>query len=312
MVAEIVISEFMDPAAVEQLTSEFAVVYDPSLVDRPAALQAELTGARALIVRNRTRVRADLLRAAPALSVIGRLGVGLDNIDLEACAARGVEIIRATGANDDAVAEYVIAAVLLLTRGAFLATAEVAAGTWPRERLIGHEVKGRTLGLLGFGGTARAVARRAAALDMAVIAHDPYVAPSDPAWTALGVRPVEFDGLLHGSDALSLHVPLTSVTRGRIDARALAAMKPGALLINAARGAVVDEAALERALRRGHLAGAALDVFEREPLPADSPFAGLANVILTPHIAGVTAESNVRVSRLVAEKVRAHLRSHPA
>lgn len=310
MAAEVVITEFMDSAAVEELAAEFAVAYDPTLADRPDALAAALAaGARALIVRNRTRIGGGLLGAAPRLAVIGRLGVGLDNIDLEACAARGVEVIPATGANDDAVAEYVIAAVLLLTRGAFMATDEVAAGLWPRERLIGREIRGRTLGLLGFGGTARAVARRARALGMAAVAHDPYVASTDPAWSALGVRPVGFDELLRASDALSLHVPLTSVTRGRIDARALAAMRRGSVLINAARGGVVDEAALARALRRGHLAGAALDVFASEPLPAENPFVGLANVILTPHIAGVTAESNVRVSRLIAERVGAHLRA---
>ncbi|HET6520490.1 MAG TPA: NAD(P)-dependent oxidoreductase [Geminicoccaceae bacterium] len=307
--AEIVISEFMDPGAVEGLAGEFAVAYDPGLVDRPDELRAALGAARALIVRNRTRVRGALLEAAPRLAVVGRLGVGLDNIDVEACRARGIEVIPATGANDDAVAEYVVAAVLLLMRGAFMASGEVATGRWPRERLIGREVMGRTLGLLGFGGTARAVARRAVPLGMAVVAHDPQIEADSPVWSAHGVAPVGFEALLHGSDALSLHVPLTPATRGLIDARALGAMRRGAVLVNAARGGVVDAAALVEALKDGHLGGAALDVFETEPLPADNPFAAgdVPNLILTPHVAGVTAESNVRVSRLIADAVRAHL-----
>ena len=302
---DIVISEFMDEAAVASLDGGFSVLYDPGLVDRPEALQAALGEARALIVRNRTRVTAPLLTAAPRLEAVGRLGVGLDNIDMAACRVRGVQVFPATGANDLAVAEYAIAAALMLLRGAYHAGAAMLAGAWPRQDLIGREASGKTLGLVGFGGIARQVAVRARALGMKVAACDPFVAAGDPAWQGIA-RHDSRDSLLPACDVLSLHVPLTDGTRNLIDARALAALRPGAVLINTARGGVVDEAAVAESLRAGHLGGAALDVFAEEPLgaPAASRFAGLSNVILTPHIAGVTAEANVRVSALTAEQVR--------
>ena len=303
---DIVISEFMDEAAVRDLGPR-DVLYDPALVDRPEDLRAAMADARALIVRNRTQVRGALLDAAPRLKVVGRLGVGLDNIDVRACAARGVTVCPATGANDVSVAEYVIAAALILLRGAYFASPEVAAGAWPRNRLIGREIAGKRLGLVGFGGIARETAKRAAALGMNVAAYDPYVPGDSPAFA--GASRLDLDALLGSADVLSLHVPLTPETRHMIDAGALARMKPDAVLVNAARGGVVDEPALAAALRAGRLAGAALDVFETEPLGADrgALFAGLANVILTPHVAGVTVESNVRVSRVTVENVLRHL-----
>ena len=316
---KVVISEFMDPAAIAADLSGFDTLYDPGLVDRPEALAAAVAEADALIVRNRTQVRGALLDAARDLTVVGRLGVGLDNIDLPACRARGIAVYPATGANDGAVAEYVIASALLLLRGAYGASAAVAAGAWPRNALMGREIAGQRLGLVGFGAIARETARRAAALGMAVAAHDPFVAADDPAWTQTWTQtwtpasgPVErtaLDALIAGSDVLSLHVPLTDATRGLIDAAALARMPTGAILINAARGGIVDEAAVAAALRSGHLGGAALDVFEREPLDAaaGAVFAGVPNLILTPHIAGVTRESNVRVSAVTAAAVRRHL-----
>jgi (S)-sulfolactate dehydrogenase len=303
--AEIVISERMDAAAVYGLRRDHDVLYDPSLVDRPEALHAALGEARGLIVRNRTAVRGALLDAAPRLMVVGRLGVGLDNIDLLACRARGIEVFPATGANEDAVAEWVIGAILHLVRGVFSATAEVLAGAWPRERLIGGELSGRRLGLVGFGGIARRVARLAAALNMRVGAVDPYVTAEDAAWS-LADRYGELDLLLAEADVLSLHVPLDEGTRGLIDARRLALLPPGAVLVNAARGGILDEPALAAALRDGRLAGAALDVFASEPLTAEAArvLAGCPNLLLTPHIAGRTVESEARVSYMTAENVR--------
>ena len=302
---DIVISEFMDAAAVNGLRDGFEVLYDPGLVDRPAALAAALGAARALIVRNRTQVTADLLTAAPALVAVGRLGVGLDNIDLKACGTRGIEVFPATGANDQAVAEYVIAAALILLRGAYHAGPEMLAGAWPRQALMGRETAGKTLGLVGFGAIARQVAARARALGMGVAATDPFVAAEDPAWQGVA-RHDSLASLLPAVDVLSLHVPLTDATRGLIDAAALDRMKPDAALINTARGGIVDEEALADSLRAGRLGGAALDVFAEEPLSAAEAaiFAGLPNLILTPHIAGVTAESNVRVSAVTARRVR--------
>jgi (S)-sulfolactate dehydrogenase len=302
---DVVISEFMDEAAVDELRCDLDVLYDPSLVDRPDALRAALGEARGLIVRNRTQVRGALLAAATRLVVVGRLGVGLDNIDLVACRARGIEVHPATGANEDAVAEWVIGAMLHLVRGTFGATAEVLAGAWPRKRLVGGELGGRRLGLVGFGGIARKVARIAAALGMRVGAFDPYLPPEDAAWSAAD-RYGLLELLLEEADVVSLHVPLTKATRNLIDAATLARMRPGAVLLNSSRGGIVDEAALAAALRAGRLAGAALDVFVIEPLTAEAAevLAGCPSLLLTPHIAGVTVESNARVSRLTAANVR--------
>jgi (S)-sulfolactate dehydrogenase len=306
-VADIVISEFMDGAAVARLAARYAVHYDPELVDHPDELATFVADARALIVRNRTQVRPALVGGAPRLSCVGRLGVGLDNIDVAACKARGIAVYPASGANDLSVAEYVVTAALMLLRGAWLSTGEVIAGAWPRQKLMGGELSGKVLGLVGYGGIGREVARRADALGVSCIACDPFLAADAPEWGRTGCA--SFADLLARADVVSLHTPLTAETRHLIDAAAIAGMKPGALLINTARGGVIDETALADALRAGHLGGAALDVFETEPLTAEAAakFAGLGNLILTPHIAGVTRESNVRVSRLVADRVAAHL-----
>lgn len=303
----IVISEFMDAAAVARLQTAYQTLYDPALVDDRPRLLAALTQARALVVRNRTLVDTAVLEAAPRLEAVGRLGVGLDNIDLPACAARGVTVMPATGANALSVAEYVIAAALILTRGCFLSQAEMLAGGWPRGRLMGGEVAGLTLGLYGFGDIARLTAAKAAAMGMRVIAHDPYLAADHPGWTT--AERVEAADLLAQADILSLHVPLTPDTRSLIDAAALAAMKPRAILIDTARGGVIDEAAVADALKAGRLGGAALDVFAREPLDAASAaiFADAPNLILTPHVAGVTREGDERVSALTAANVLAAL-----
>lgn len=305
----ILITEFMDEAAIRAGLAGFETRYDPELVDKPEALRAAIPEARALIVRNRTQVRGDLLATAAKLECVGRLGVGLDNIDTAACEARGIAVYPASGANDVSVAEYVIATAMLLLRGAYGASGELVAGGWPRGRLVGREIAGKQLGLVGFGAIARETARRAAALGMTIAAHDPYLAPDAPAWAAHGAEPLPLDALLATSDVISLHMPLTEATRNLIDAAALARMKPGAVLVNAARGGVVEEAALAEALRAGALGGAALDVFETEPLgAAGKVFEGAPNLILTPHVAGVTVESNVRVSQVTVEAVARHLK----
>jgi (S)-sulfolactate dehydrogenase len=306
--ADIVISEFMDDAVVQAAFADRDVLYDPALVDKPEALYAALANARALIVRNRTQVRQTLLAKAPALKVVGRLGVGLDNIDMDACAARNVAVYPATGANDLSVAEYVITAALVLLRGAWFASQPTIDGTWPRMALInGREMSGKLMGLVGFGAIARETASRARALGMAIAAYDPFLPESNPAWA--GVEKLELDPLLAKADVVSLHVPGGAGTANLIDARRIGLMRKDAILINAARGGVVDEAALAAALRASQLGGAALDVFAKEPLDAatGAVFANTPNLILTPHIAGVTAESNVRVSQVTAEAVLKHL-----
>ncbi|MDH6593439.1 (S)-sulfolactate dehydrogenase [Variovorax sp. TBS-050B] len=300
----IVIAEFMDAAAVERLRAQHDVHYDPALVDDPARLFDEARRARALIVRNRTQVRGELLAALAHCKVVGRLGVGLDNIDVAACEARGIRVIPATGANALSVAEYVIASAMLLLRGAYASTAEVAAGRWPRTALSnGRETAGKTLGLVGFGAIGQLTARLAQALGMRTVAFDAMMDAGHPAFAAARTQPLGLEALLAQSDVVSLHVPLVEGTRNLFHAARIAAMKDGAVLVNTSRGGIVDEQAVAGALRAGRLGGAALDVFDAEPLAASPHFEGCPNLLLTPHIAGVTAESNERVSGLIADRV---------
>ena len=301
---QIVISEFMDESAVAQLQAQHDVVFDPTLVDdMPRLLQLART-ADALIVRNRTQVRGELLAALARCKVIGRLGVGLDNIDVTACEARGMQVIPATGANALAVAEYVIGTAMVLLRGVYLSSAAVASGTWPRPALSnGREISGTCLGLVGFGGIGRLTAGLAQGLGMTVMAHDPMVAADNPVWAETGVQCASLKDLLSQADVVSLHVPFTPGTANMLSAERMAGMKRGAIVINTSRGGIADEAAVAAALREGRLGGAAFDVFESEPLGAGSAWEGCPNAILTPHVAGVTAESNVRVSTLIAAAV---------
>ncbi len=304
----VVITEFMDGAAVASLASRFDVDYDPTLVDRPKELTALLRDADAVVVRNKTQVSAELLAAAPRLKVVGRLGVGLDNVDMPGCKARNIEVIPATGANALAVAEYVIGTAMILLRGVYASSDAVADGGWPRAALSnGREIAGKTLGVVGFGSIGRLVGKLARSVGMDVIAFDAQIRGDAAVWRDELATPMAFDAVLRAADVLTLHVPLTAETRGLMGAAKFALMKPDAILINTARGGVVDEAALAAALESKRLGGAALDVFEEEPLPERSALMGCPNLILTPHVAGVTRESNVRVSTLIADKVSAAL-----
>lgn len=303
--AEIIITEFIDQSAVDDLSADFDVVYDPQLVDQPERLLSLVGEAPALIVRNRTQVRGALLEAATALKVVGRLGVGLDNIDMSTCAARGITVCPATGANNVSVAEYVVTTMTtLLRRPAYSVTEAVLAGAWPRTEAIGREASGKVLGLVGFGAIGRDVARRAAPLGVTVTAHDPLLQADDPAWAMAESK--SLDTLIAESDVISLHVPLTDETHHLLDAAAIARMKLGAIVINAARGGVVDEVAVAEALKEGRLGGGALDVFETEPVTAESGthLTNVPNLILTPHIAGLTDEANLRTSDMTAANVR--------
>ena len=281
--SEIVISEFMDQTPVDETAKKFEVLYDSELVDKPDDLKGHLSNAQALVVRNRTQVNKDLLDAAPNLKVVGRLGVGLDDIDLVECEKRQITVCPATGANDVAVAEWVICSTMMLFLGAFMARSQMLAGKWPRQQCMGYETGDKTLGLIGFGGIARETAKRARALGMRVTAFDPYLSADDTNWQKVA-RCEKLTDLLQQSDVISLHVPLTEVTHHLIDADAISQMKAGAMVINAARGGVVDEKAMVDALKTGKLSGAALDVFEAEPLTetAAALFADIPNLILTP------------------------------
>jgi (S)-sulfolactate dehydrogenase len=232
--ARIIISEIMDARAVAQLQAAHDVVYEPDLVDDAPRLRALASGADALIVRNRTQVRGELLAALGRCRVIGRLGVGLDNIDVPGCEARGMVVIPATGANALSVAEYVITATMLLLRGAFTSTADVVAGKWPRNALgnRGRETAGKTLGIIGFGSIGQLTGRLARSLDMNVIAFDAMIDDDAPVFQDSGVKATGLHDLILQSDVVTLHVPLVDGTRGLFDAQRIATMKPGAILVN--------------------------------------------------------------------------------
>lgn len=302
----IVITEFLEPEAVEELKRRgFDVHWDRELWTKRGELEKLVKDLPGLIVRNRTRVDDALLRLAPKLKVVGRLGVGLDNIDVAACERRGIEVCSARGANATSVSEYAIAMAMILLRGrAYRDTQRLVAGEWPREELgRGLELAGKTLGIIGLGSIGGTTARKARALEMKVIATDPYLPPGNEMWRL--AQAVKLDELLAKSDVVTIHCPLTPETRGMIGAAQMQRMRKGTILINSARGGIVDEAACAAALRSGQLGGAALDVFDDEPIRADAGkvFTGLNNVILTPHISGVTAEANHRVSYMTVDAV---------
>lgn len=302
--ARIVISEFMDERAVAQLAAAHDVLYDPLLVDDMPRLITEALKAEVLIVRNRTQVRDALLAALGKCKVVGRLGVGLDNIDVSGCEAKGIKVIPATGANALSVAEYVIASTMMLLRGAFTATEAVAGGQWPRAALgNGRETAGKKLGIIGFGSIGQTVARMAQGLGMKVIAFDAVLQPDAAVFGQTGVTFCSLETLISQADVVTLHVPLVETTRGLFNAARIAAMKKGAVLINTSRGHIVDLQAVAAALRSGHLGGAAIDVFDAEPLPADVSLQNCPHLLLSPHISGVTFEANERVSFMIADKV---------
>lgn len=304
----IVITEFMDPRAVAQLEARHEVLYAPDLVDNPARLLIEARTADAIIVRNRTQVRGDLLDQLTQCRCVGRLGVGLDNIDVEGCVARNIAVFPATGANSLSVAEYVISAMMTLLRPVFSATTQMTQGKWPRAALSdGGEVGGKRLGVIGYGAIGQTSARLARGLGMTVIAFDAMLPPDAPIFAQTGVHAVDLDTLLKTADVITLHVPLVASTRGLIGADQLARMRRGTLLINTSRGHIVDLTAVANALRSGHLGGAAIDVFDVEPLTETQALDDCPNLLLTPHISGLTKESNERVSFMIADQVLAAL-----
>jgi len=256
----------------------------------------------ALIVRSRTMVTADLLEAAGRLKVLGRAGVGVDNIDVSAASCRGVVVLNATGGNVVSVAEHTLALILALVRHIAQADASLKRGAWERSRFRGIALSGKKLGLLGAGRIGSEVARRARAFGMRVVAYDPYLSPERA--EQLGIELVTLASLLREADVVSVHVPLTEETRGLIGARELVLMKPTAYLVNAARGGIVDEKALAEALKAGALGGAALDVFEKEPVPADHPLLKLENVLAVPHLGAATQEAQTSVAIEICEAVR--------
>ncbi len=264
----------------------------------------------ALLVRSATRVTAELIQAGKRLRVIGRAGVGVDNIDVDAATQAGVIVVNAPTGNVVAAAEHTIAMLMALARNSPQADAHVRAGQWKRDRFMGVEVRDKVLGAVGLGRVAQEVVRRAQGLGMRVIAYDPYVTAEYA--TQWGVTLVDVDTLVAEADFITLHVPLTAQTRNLIDKERIARMKPTARVINVARGGVVNEQALVDAVNNGRIAGAALDVFASEPLEADSPLRQQPNIILTPHLGGSTIEAQEKVAEDVALQVLDVLADKPA
>ncbi|MEU0407732.1 hydroxyacid dehydrogenase [Streptomyces griseorubiginosus] len=268
--------------------------------DRPALLAA-LPDADALIVRSGTRVDTEVLDRAPRLRVVARAGVGLDNVDTLAARARGITVLNAPDSNTVSVAELTVGLIVASVRRVGAAAHSLANGEWRRADFAGVELAGRTLGIVGYGRVGRQVARRLAAFDMRILVHDPYADTF-----ADGVHATGLDELLAASDVVSLHLPRTPRTVGLVGARELSLMKPTAHLVNAARGGIVDETALHRALRDGRLAGAALDVFATEP-PGASPLLALPNVLALPHLGASTRDAQLRAGQEVVRRVLAEL-----
>jgi D-3-phosphoglycerate dehydrogenase len=282
---------------------------DVRLRPAPDELLKLIGGYEALVVRSETKVTRDVIDAGGALRVIGRAGSGVDNIDTDAATERGVLVVNAPTGNIISAAEHTIALMLALARNVPEAFGSLRAGNWERQRFVGVELRGKTLGVLGLGQVGTEVARRARGMEMRVVAHDPYVM-ADRA-QSLGVEPVAFDTLLAQSDFITLHTRLTDANRDLIGEAELRKVKPGVRIINTARGELIDDAALLRALDDGRVAGAGIDVFREEP-PGESPLLQHERVIVTPHLGALTEEAQERVAVDVAEEVLAVLRGDPA
>lgn len=311
MPAKILISESITGSPVDALAAEFRVVADPDLWKTPEKLKAQLAETEAWIVRNQTRVTAEMIAAAPGLRVIGRAGVGLDNVEVAAASAAGVVVAWTPDQNSISVAELALAMMLALARKLPSADRHVREGGWQRNRFVGVELFGKTLGVVGMGRIGFLTAMRARAVGMSVIAFDKYVSPDSAQVTEARAELVGLDELLARSDFVSCHAPLTKETRHLFNYERFATMKASAYFLNLARGEVVDEAGLARALSEGRIAGAALDVREQEP-PGPSPLSAMENVILTPHIAAFTLEGQARVTAAVCGDIASVLRGGEA
>jgi D-3-phosphoglycerate dehydrogenase / 2-oxoglutarate reductase len=299
----ILIAEPLAPAGIELLQAE------PGwniIVSNPKQYAGHLADADALIVRSAVQVNRDVLQKAPRLRVIGRAGVGVDNVDLEAATEAGVLVMNTPGGNAISVAEHALALMLAMARHIPQANASTRAGKWEKKKLMGNELRGKTLGIIGLGSVGREVVKRALAFEMRVVAHDPYITPKIA--VDQGVALVELKDLYAASDYITLHLAATPETQGLLSREAFAAMKPGVRIVNCARGELLDEAALQEAIESGKVAGAALDVFATEPPAAGSALFQLDAVLVTPHIGGSTEEAQEIVGVRIAEQVSEYLK----
>jgi D-3-phosphoglycerate dehydrogenase len=307
-VVRILVAESIAAEGLEALRAQHDV--DVRLGLSPDELVAAIGEYEGLVVRSQVKADARVVAAGTRLQVIGRAGVGVDNVDLDAATAAGIVVVNAPTGNTIAAAEHTIALLLAVARRIAEADASVRRGEWKRSQFQGVELRGRTLGIVGLGKIGLAIADRARGLEMHLIGHDPFVTPEQAA--IHGVELVDLETLIARSDAITVHVPLTRTTAGMIDAAAMARMKPGSIVLNVARGGIVDEAALAEALRSGHLGGAGIDVYTSEPPAGDSPLLTAPRAVLTPHLGASTAEAQVAVGIEVAEQVLDVLSGRPA
>ncbi|WEA41237.1 hydroxyacid dehydrogenase [Lysinibacillus fusiformis] len=310
----ILITEIMWNEGIEELVREgYEVDYDENLWGQREKLLQVVKLYDAIIVRNQTKVDRDLLEAGTNLKVIGRLGVGMDNIDTVEAKKREIKVVYARHANATSVAEYVMAVMLSAYRPLNLADYDIRKGNWDRKKFTGEELANKTLGLIGLGEISHRVAKRANAFGMKVIGYDPFITEYDHIITETGVQvKASLEELLSASDFISLHVPLTPVTKYLISESELKTMKSSAYIINTARGGIIDESALSTALNNHIIAGAFLDVLEVEPITHSNKLMSCERLIMTPHIAGLTNESQIRTSLLVAKEVDKILKGLPS
>jgi D-3-phosphoglycerate dehydrogenase len=299
---DILITEEVDSSVIQWLIGKYRVVCEPMLWKDTTRLKSAIAEARTIMVRNQTQITKEMLATAPKLIGIGRVGVGLDNIDVENASQRGVVIIAPLGANATSVAEFTIGLMLSLVRKIPAAHHSTQQGNWDRKSFVGVELEGKTLAVVGFGRIGRRVGNTARALGMRVLIFDPFTNPDSPEFQETGaVFCPRLEEALAEADVVSVHSPLTEQTRHLFNRQVIGSMKRGAVLINTSRGGVIDEAALLEALGSGHLAGAALDVREVEPASPRNGFESMPNVILTPHMASFTQEAQKRTLQAVAE-----------
>ena len=294
----VLVADQVPKESLEDLYAHAQVDFKPDL--KPEQLKEMIADYDALIVRSKTQVSADVIELGKNLKVIGRAGVGIDNIDVDTATRKGIVVVNAPTGNIVSAAEHTFALMLALARNIAQANNQLKSGKWQREQFIGTELRNKTLGIIGLGNVGSELAKRVRAFEMRVIAYDPFV--SEDYAQRLKVTLVTFDQLLREADYITLHVPLTTTTQNLLGAAELAKMKPGARIINCARGGLIDEKALLKAIRQGKIAGAAFDVFTKEPI-TDSPLFEEERIIVTPHLGASTVEAQTNVARDVAEQV---------
>ncbi|MBX9972503.1 hydroxyacid dehydrogenase [Cytobacillus firmus] len=311
---KILITELIWKEGIEELINNgFQVDYEENLWSNREELLSKINIYDGLIVRNQTNVDRELMAAGTQLKVIGRLGVGLDNIDTTSAKKMGIPVVYAKNANATSVAEYVMMAMLSVSRPLHLADYDVRKGNWDRKTYTGMELAGKTLGLIGLGEISHRVAKRAISFGMKVIGYDPFIADYDHIVSETGVQIKEsLADLLAESDFISLHVPLTPSTKYLISESELQSMKVSSYIINTSRGGIINERDLAAALTNGAIAGAFLDVLETEPILPSNKLLSCSNAVITPHIAGLTEESQIRTSLLVAKEVAKVMRKQPS